>query len=73
MMKCASCGEEINQGNNPEFYYNRYGNYCLTCNSRITRNCLKHYQENSEKFSYLFQVDKNKNNEQVWLKKGYIK
>jgi peptide deformylase len=72
-MICASCSNEIDRGNMVESaYYNSYGNYCRKCCERISKTCLKHYQENLDKFNYAFQANKNKKNMKAWIRKGYI-
>jgi hypothetical protein len=53
-------------------YYNAYGNYCRKCCERISKSCLKHYEENIERFTYDFQTKKNQENMKVWIRKGYI-
>jgi len=35
---CASCSKRIDFGNTDiEVYYNRYGNFCIDCNNRISK------------------------------------
>lgn len=72
-MTCASCGQYINKkGYSDEFYKNRWGNYCLSCMERISKNCNKHYQENLENFNYAFQTRKSVDNLKVWRENGYL-
>lgn len=70
---CASCEKFINKkGKSDIVYYNSYGNFCSDCSERAGKNCMHHYQENIETFSYAFQTDKNKENEKSWKRKGYL-
>ena len=72
-MKCASCGNEIEYGRlSAEHYFNKYGQYCLNCNARISRRSHKPKEEDETKSEYQKQLEKSKKNDLIWRKKGYL-